>query len=211
MPLRKLTGMERQGLEAEFEELTQRRDELQRLLSDRKELLKALKKELKALRKKFNDPRRTRIQSDEERAEETQQVEEIIAEVEEEEAVVEFTQKGYVRRYSQRSYQRRQARLEPDTDPKLHPTEDDLTIQIEPALSTQEVLSLTRDGRAFTVGVEAIPSNPRQGKGVPLVNLLPDSVPADADAVVAQFVLREELLDYDLILVSQKGKVKRAP
>jgi DNA gyrase subunit A len=151
MPLRKLTGMERQGLETEFEELTQRRDELQNLLADRKELLKALKKELRSLRKKFNDPRRTRIQSDEERAEETQQVEEIIAEVEDEESVVEFTQKGYVRRYSQRSYQRRQARLEADTDPTLHPTEDDPIVQVEPALTTQEVLTLTRDGRAFTV------------------------------------------------------------
>ncbi len=211
MPLRKLTGMERQGLASEFEELTQRRDELQRLLSNRKELLKALKKELRTLRKKFNDPRRTRIQSDEAWAEETQQVEEIIAEVEEENAVVEFTQKGYVRRYAQRSYQRRQARMEADTDPKLHPTEDDPIVQVEPALITQEVLTLTRDGRAFTVAVGDILPPPRQGKGVPLVNLLPDSVPAEADAIVAQFVLRDDLMEHDLILVTQKGKVKRAP
>jgi len=56
-----------------------------------------------------------------------------------------------------------------------------------------------------------IPPPPRQGKGVPLVNLLPDSVPAEADAIVAQFVLREDLMEHDLILVTQKGKIKRAP
>lgn len=211
MPLRKLTGMERQSLETEFEDLTQRRDELQHLLADRQALLKALKKALKAIRKTFNDPRRTRIQSEAERAEETQQREDSMAEEEEEATVVEFTQRGYVRRYSQRSYQRRQARLEVDTNPQLHPTDEDLTVQVEAALTRQEVLSITRDGRAFTISVGDIPPPPRQGKGVPLVNLLPDSVPADAEAVVAQFILREEWIDHDLILVTQKGKIKRAP
>ncbi|MGB3136853.1 MAG: DNA gyrase subunit A [Nodosilinea sp.] len=211
MPLRKLTGLERQGLETDFTELAQRRSELQNLLADRKELLKAMKKELRSLRKKFSDPRRTRIQTEAERAEESQQLEEIIAETVEEEVVVEFSQKGYVRQYSQRSYQRRQARLETDTNSKLHAIEDDPVVQVEVALTTQEVLSLTRDGRAFTVGVDSIPANPRQGKGAPLVNLLPSSVPSDADAIVAQFVIRDDLLEHDLILVTRKGKIKRAP
>ncbi|MBW4461919.1 MAG: DNA gyrase subunit A [Nodosilinea sp. WJT8-NPBG4] len=211
MPLRKLTGMERQGLENDFAELSQRRDDLARLLADRKELLKAMKKELKALKKKFNDPRRTRIQTDAERAEETQQVEEIIAETVEEATVVEFTQKGYVRRFSQKSYQRRQARLEVDPDPKLHEVDDDPVVQVEAALTTHELLTLTRDGRAFTVAVGAVPANPRQGKGAPLVQLLPGSVPSAADAIVARFVLRDDLLEHDLILVTRKGKIKRAP
>ncbi len=116
-----------------------------------------------------------------------------------------------MRRYSQRSYQRRQARLDTDTNPKLHEAEEDLTIQVEAAVTTQEVLTLTRDGRAFTVSVEDIPANPRQGKGVPLVNLLPDSVPSDADAVVAQLIISDANLDRDLILVTRKGKIKRAP
>lgn len=211
MPLRKLTGMERQGLETEFEEFSQRRDQLQQLLADRRELLKAMKRELRALKKKFSDPRRTRIQTEAEREEESQQVEEIIAEAVEEDTVVEFSQKGYVRRYSQRSYQRRQARLEPDSNPKLHGAEDDLVVQVEAAVTTQELLTLTRNGKAYTVMVDNIPANLRQGKGIPLVNLLPDSVPADADAVVAQLIISEATLEQDLILVTRKGKIKRAP
>ncbi|MBE9157766.1 DNA gyrase subunit A [Nodosilinea sp. LEGE 06152] len=211
MPLRKLTGMERQGLATEADELIQRRDELNRLLSDRKELLKAMKKELKALKKKFSDPRRTRIQTDAERAEESQQVEEIIAETVEEATVVEFTQKGYVRRFSPKAYQRRQARLEVDTSAKLHEVDDDPVVQVEAALTTHELLTLTRDGRAFTVDVETVPTNPRQGRGSPLVQLLPGSVPSAADAIVAQFVIREDLLEHDLILVTRRGKIKRAP
>jgi DNA gyrase subunit A len=61
MPLRRLTGLERQNLQQEFDELTAKIQALQSLLNDRKELLKALKQELKKLKKQHGDARRTRI------------------------------------------------------------------------------------------------------------------------------------------------------
>jgi DNA gyrase subunit A len=61
MPMRRITGLERQKLQAEYEELTGRIGELENLLSDRHELLKSLKKELRSLKRKFADPRRTKI------------------------------------------------------------------------------------------------------------------------------------------------------
>ena len=61
MPLRRITGLEKQKLEHEGEELEARIGQLQTLLGDRKELLKALKKELRSLKRRFNDPRRTKI------------------------------------------------------------------------------------------------------------------------------------------------------
>ncbi|CAN1210389.1 DNA topoisomerase (ATP-hydrolyzing) [Tumidithrix helvetica PCC 7403] len=61
MPLRRLTGMERQSLQAEMQELQQQISRLEGLLGDRRELLKALKKELRNLKKKHGDDRRTRI------------------------------------------------------------------------------------------------------------------------------------------------------
>jgi DNA gyrase subunit A len=211
MPLRKLTGLEHQQLEDEFQEKTQQRADLQRLLSDRKELLKAMKKELRSLKKKFSDERRTRIQTEEERAEETQQLEEIIAEEVEEEAVLEFTQKGYVRRSSPRSYQRRQAKLTDESNPKLHEVEDDVVLQVEKALTTQELLTITRDGKAYTLAVNDIPVTQRQSRGAPLVNLLPGSVPADADVVATQMLLTDDILHREMIMVTRQGKIKRVP
>jgi DNA gyrase subunit A len=61
MPMRRLTGMERQNLANELAELQGKIAGLQKLLQDRKELLKSMKKDLRALRKKYADPRRTRI------------------------------------------------------------------------------------------------------------------------------------------------------
>ncbi len=61
MPMRRLTGMERQNLANEAEEQATKIAGFQKLLQDRKELLKSMKKDLRTLRKKFSDPRRTRI------------------------------------------------------------------------------------------------------------------------------------------------------
>jgi DNA gyrase subunit A len=61
MPMRRLTGLEKQKLEKEAEELTAHIAELRKLLDDRNELLKYLKKELRGLKKKFGDARRTKI------------------------------------------------------------------------------------------------------------------------------------------------------
>jgi DNA gyrase subunit A len=61
MPMRRLTGMERQNLANELTELQGKIAGLNKLLQDRRELLKSMKKDLRALRKKHADPRRTRI------------------------------------------------------------------------------------------------------------------------------------------------------
>ncbi|HEY9762203.1 MAG TPA: DNA gyrase subunit A, partial [Trichocoleus sp.] len=209
MPLRRLTGLERQNLDKEFEELTTQRNELNLLLSDRKELLKTLKKELRSLKKKFNDPRRTRIQSAAAIAEESQQLAGMMAETVEEEAILEFTQKGYVRRSSPRAYQRRQKQGSEDL--RTLQEVEDVVLQVESALTSQELLALTRDGRAFTVKVSDIPQTQRQAKGVPLVRLLPDSVPSEAGAVVRQLLLTEAALAQDLVVVTRQGRIKRVP
>jgi DNA gyrase subunit A len=61
MPMRRLTGLERQNLANEAEEQATKIAGFQKLLQDRKELLKSMKKDLRALRKRFADPRRTKI------------------------------------------------------------------------------------------------------------------------------------------------------
>lgn len=210
MPLRRLTGLERQKLQDDHDELSAHRDELQRLLGDRNELLKALKKELRALKKKFGDERRTRIQTEAERLEETEQLAEILAEHHEEDVILEFSQKGYVRRSSPKSYQRRQARQNEAEAQEFQEVED-VTLQVEAANTTQELLVLTRDGKAFTVTIGDIPQAQRQSKGVPLVSLLPNSVGNEPGAIAAQLVITEEALNHDLILLTHQGRIKRVP
>lgn len=132
MPLRRLTGLEQQKLQAELEQLSQRQKELRKLLSDRHELLKALKKDLRTLKRKYGDERRTQIVVSEknslagkntgskktqpgkkgERAKTARTKSSKRAEPaldlgsKPEDTVVEFTYRGYVKRISPESFER---------------------------------------------------------------------------------------------------------
>ncbi|NER82658.1 MAG: DNA topoisomerase IV, partial [Leptolyngbya sp. SIO1D8] len=79
------------------------------------------------------------------------------------------------------------------------------------AITTQELLVLTREGKAYTLSVGDIPTAQRQSKGIPLVNLLPNSVPSEAGMVVAHFVLTDEVLTHDLVMLTRLGRIKRVP
>ncbi|MGJ3253708.1 MAG: DNA gyrase subunit A [Elainellaceae cyanobacterium] len=212
MPLRRLTGLERQKLQTEFDELSERMQTLTELLTNRREFFKALKKDLRTLKKKFGDPRRTRIQSEAERAEESERLAEIAAAeaAAEEDVVLEVTQQGYVRRYSRKSYERRQARQDSQESHSLEESSDTI-IQVEAATTGQEILALTRSGRAYTVMVGDIPPTSRNSKGTPLVTMLPPSVQGDPEAIAAQFIHSPDNEQDDLIIVTRRGRIKRLP
>jgi DNA gyrase subunit A len=211
MPLRRLTGLERQNLQQEFDELLDRMEELHRLLDDRKELMKALKKDLRALKKRYADPRRTRLVTAEEQAEETAQLAEIVEEEGELEAVLEFTQRGYVRRSSPKAFQRKQAK-QGDLPSREPMTSDDFVSLVEMATTEQELLMLTRSGKAYTVKVSDIPVTTRQSKGTPLVSLLPSNAQGDPETIVTQFVLYpDDLETLDLVMLTRQGRIKRLP
>ncbi len=210
MPLRRLTGLEQQKLRDEAAELGDRIAQLQTLVEDRDVLMKSLKKELRALKKKFNDPRRTRIQTIAERDEEEKMLADIAAEESEIEFVVEITRKGYIRRSALKAYKSRKAKKD---EPSQQLAEfDDVTIQTEITNATQEILVLTRDGKAYSVNISDVPMTAqRQSKGVPLINLLPPSVGSVPDSVVTHIVLNEERLAQQLIVISLQGRIKRLP
>jgi DNA gyrase subunit A len=210
MPLRRLTGLERQKLQTDFDQLTQRMQELQELLSNRREFLKVLKKDLRALKRKYSDSRRTRIQTEAERAKESKLAEAIAEEVEvEQEVVLEFTHRGYVRRLSPKAFKRQQANQEAQDAPTL--TEGDFTVKVQTATTKQEVLILTRSGKAYTTAVGDIPQTPRNSKGTPLITLLPAAAHGDPETIVDQFVLSDFVEGHDLLMLTRQGRIKRLP
>jgi DNA gyrase subunit A len=212
MPMRRLTGLEQENLQQEFNEITERMSELNTLLTNRKELLKSLKKDLRALKKQFADERRTRIITAEEQAEEANQLAAIAEEsaTDQQDVVLEFTQKGYVRRHSLKAFEKQQAKQE-EVPLNTWMEGQDFTMQTEPATTDQELLVLTKTGKAYTIKVADIPPTVRQSKGTPLITFIPSTPQGQPESLIAQYVLSEELLEMDLIMLTQQGKVKRLP
>lgn len=225
MPMRRLTGIEQENLQNEFDELTDRMADLERLLGDRRELLKSLKKDLRSLKKKYADDRRTRITPNpdpspalpEEGCAKKQQTEEsntqasfFEEEIEDEETVLELTQRGYVRRISVKSFQR-QSRNRNGDGPVTLTEGDDLVLQTQITSTAKEMIVLTRSGKAYSVRVGDIPQTSGRSKGTPLVTLLPPAAQSDPTGIVGHFMLPDQPQDKNLLILTQQGRVKRLP
>jgi DNA gyrase subunit A len=231
MPMRRLTGLERQNLQTEFEELTQRQQELQQLLGDRHELLKALKKELRSLKRKFGNDRRTRIFSAEgtvetdpetsstptpDKAEKSTKVQPSLLDSlpldlppQNEDVVLEFTHRGYVRRLTPSAWERQQKSNNAPTEDSFDATED-FSTRIQTAQTLQDLLLLTRDGKAYRLKIGDIPAaTGRNARGKPIVGLLPPSAQGDPDTCFNCFVRSDYPEDQQLLILTQQGKIKR--
>jgi DNA gyrase subunit A len=236
MPLRRLTGLERQNLEMEFNELTKKIEDLQALLGDRRELLKALKKELRSLKRKYGDPRRTRLVI-KETAKKIGEKGEVSGETKErgrekktnqslvmtplspvssppEDVTIEFTAKQYVRRTSVTESSRGRSR---DKGGQTEKTNDDFSVNVFATKTDKSLVVLTRFGKAYPLKVADIPSNGSRDRGSPLITLLSPSASKDGGGKVlpeigiTQFIWPDAIEDLDLVMLSHEGKIKRLP
>lgn len=211
MPLRRLTSLEQQNLQQEFEQLTEQINLLRRLLSDRKELLKALKKDLRSLKRKYSDTRRTKLVpfSVEARKPEdkgkvrqlTEDEESPQSHVPSEETILEFTQRGYVRRILPNGKK---------TKAENGLNENDFIIQTELTDTEKDLLVLTSGGKVYPVRVGDIPViTGRSPKGTPLITMLSNTAQGTQEAVVNRFVLPENAETSQMILLTKQGRIKR--
>lgn len=233
MPMRRLTGLERQNLQSELDELTAKIQELQRLLGDRRELLKALKKELRSLKRKYADPRRTRLinaasctgngepqvvgkkNSTTKATDTSLPAPQILLPVQEaEETIVEFTHKQYVRRLPPGDRPRSKSREK--SVPVLEKNED-FIVTAQLTKTDRNLVILTPSGKAYPLKVADIPTSSGRDRGTPIVSLLSPSATKESagrafsEITVAHFILPENSEATDLVTLTQQGKIKRLP
>ncbi len=224
MPLRRLTGLEQQNLQQEEEQLNQQVQLLRQLLSDRRELLKALKKDLRSLKRKYADSRRTKLANSTQESLVTSQESEVRKQTQTKskspaqseepsstqnqryvEAVLEFTQRGYVRR-SAVSGQRSARKLKAENGMP----DNDLIIQTDIAKTEQDLVVLTSGGKVYPIQVGDIPPITRaSSRGTPLISLLPSAAYSGTETVVSHFFLPENPETAQMIMLTQMGRIKR--
>ncbi|MBD2497001.1 DNA gyrase subunit A [Nostoc sp. FACHB-280] len=214
MPLRRLTSLEQQNLQQEFEQLTSQIALLQNLLSDRRELLKSLKKDLRSLKRKYGDSRRTKLApsvaeelpksktAEGSRSRKTEEIEEIsTAEQPAEEAILEFTHRGYVRRLATTGKKSKVENGLPDND---------FLIQTELTDTNQDLLILTSGGKVYPVRVGEIPlTTGRSPRGTPLITTLTTTAQGSQEPVVSRFLLPADFDSKQMILLTKQGRIKR--
>jgi len=200
MRLGRLTGLEREKLEAEYKELWVLTDYLEGLLADEKKLMAAITDELRQIREDFADERRTQIVDAEG---------EILTEalIDQEDMVVTRTHLGYIKRTPVREYEAQGRGGRGITGATS--TEGDFIVDMFAGSTHDHLLLFTDKGRAYYKKVYELPEGARTAKGRPIVNVLDLQ---DGEQVVAMLPFTDEQFNRDdayVFFATQSGTVKK--
>ncbi len=199
MRLKALQGLDREKLQAEFDELQKRIAYFQELLAEPAKLRAVLREELVAIRDKFGDKRKTEIQEIEDEID----IEDLI---EEEDCAFTISNQGYVKRMPVDTY-RTQGRGGRGVNAQ-NLKEEDFVKTLIVASTHDHMLFFTDRGRVHHRKGYQIPEAGRTARGTAMVNVLP----LEADEHVTAFVTTREFDENEyLMMVTRQGTVKRIP
>jgi len=197
MRLRALTGLEREKLENEFDELMKKIEEYKAILADRKLLLGVIKQEISTIAVKYGDERRTGIGFDEFDI----SMEDMIPV---ENTVVALTHMGYVKRMTIDNFKSQQRGGKGIKG--IQTIDDDYIEDLFMATTHHYLMFFTNKGRVYRIKAYEIPESGRTSRGTAIVNLLQLLPEEKITAVIA---IRQFDEDTYLFMATKHGLVKK--
>ena len=197
MRLRALTGLEREKLEAEYEELKKTIAYLKEILADEKKLLGVIKDEITVISDKYGDDRRTSIGFDEYDID----MEDLIPR---KNAVVTMTKLGYIKRMDPENF-RSQHRGGKGIK-GMETIDNDYIDRMFMTTTHQYIMFFTNTGRVYRMKCYEIPEASRTSRGTAIVNIIqlqPD------EKITAIIPLEDADDDKYLVMATKKGIIKR--
>ncbi|EGQ3545252.1 DNA gyrase subunit A [Staphylococcus pseudintermedius] len=200
MRLRRLTGLERDKIEQEYNDLIAYIAELEAILADEEKLLELVREELTEIKEKFGDDRRTEIQLG---GIDQLEDEDLIPE---EQIVITLSHNNYIKRLPTSTY-RAQNRGGRGVQ-GMNTLDDDFVSQLVTTSTHDHVLFFTNKGRVYKLKGYEVPELSRQSKGIPIVNV----IELDQDEVISTMIAVKDLDSEEdfLVFVTKKGLIKRS-
>ncbi len=197
MRLRTLTGLERDKLEKEYQELQLRIAELKAILADEKKLLMVIKEEILIIAEKYGDDRRTKIGFDAEDI----SVEDMIPD---EPMVIAMTNLGYIKRMSVSNFKSQHRGGKGIKG--MQTLEEDYIEDLLMTTNHRYILFFTNLGKVYRLKAYEIPEAGRTARGTAIVNLLQI---APGEKVTAIISLKEYKEGRYLFMATKQGMVKK--
>lgn len=197
MKLRRLTGLEREKIEAELKELREKIDYYKRLLSDKDLVKQVIKEELTEIKEKFSSARITKITDEAKDLD----VEDLIAE---EEVAITVTKAGYVKRLPVATY--RQQKRGGKGMQGVNLKEADFVEHLFISSTHAYLLFFSSRGRVYRLKAYEVPEASRHARGTAIVNVLPLEKGETIAAVIATKDFPE---DEYLMFATSSGMVKK--
>lgn len=200
MRLQRLTGLERDKIEAEYKDILSKIEHFNAILSTPQMVLDIIKEDLVEIRDKYADARRTEITFDEDDID----LDELIAR---EDMVVTLTHYGYIKRISLETYRAQKRGGRGIT--AMSTREEDFAEQVFVTCTHNQLLFFTNKGKVYMKKCYQIPEAGRTAKGTAIVNMLnldPD------EKISAVFPIESEIeKNSNLVIVTKGGVIKKTP
>ena len=200
MRLRALTGLERDKLKDEYDELEKKIAYYNEILADTKKMLGVIKSEIDVIADKYADDRLTKFGYDD-----SIEDEDLIPD---DDIVIAATRLGYVKRMSPENF--KQQNRGGKGIKGMQTINDDIIEDLFMATNHHYIMFFTNTGRCFRIKAYNIPEASRTSRGTALVNLL--QLGSD-EHVTASFALTDDYPSSDqyLLLATKNGMVKKTP
>ena len=200
MQLRRLAALERQKIEDEYKQLMTLIEELEDLLANPHKILEIIRTDLNEVADKYGDPRRTRIAPDAEMDLSDESL------VQDEPVFISITNRGYIKRVSDGAY-RRQGRGGRGVIGQSMRGEDEVSFFVR-AGTLDTILFFTDKGKVYSERAYELPEESRQGRGIPLVNII-NLEPEET--VTAVLPVENFAQGKYCAMATRLGRVKRVP
>ena len=199
MRLARLTGLERDKLLAEYQELEKSIAYYKSLLADESLLMGVIKQEMADIRDKFADERRTELTVLEGEID----IEDLI---QSDDMVVTMTHLGYVKRLPKSTYRAQHRGGKGVTG--MATREEDFAERLIIVNTHEEIMFFTNRGRVYSLKCYQIPEAGRTARGMAIVNLL--QLGGD-EKVTAMIPVPRDIDDHYLVMMTKNGMIKRTP
>ena len=195
--LQRLTGLEREKIEEEYQETLKAIEEYKAILADNQKILNIIKEELTAVKEKYGDDRRTKLTIDTSEID----VEDLIAE---EDVVITLTHNNYIKRMPLDTY-RRQNRGGKGIK-GMGTKETDFVENLLITTTHHTILFFTTRGRVYSLKAYEIAESSRTAKGTAIINLLQLD---QGEKITAVIQVKGFDPDRYLFMATRKGIVKK--
>lgn len=199
MRLRALTGLEREKLLNEYQELEKRIAELRGILADENKLLTVIKEEIQLISDKYGDDRRTKIGYDEF----DMSAEDLIPD---EDVVVAITNLGYIKRMSSDNFKSQNRGGKGIKG--MQTIDEDYIEELLMTTTHHYMMFFTNTGRVYRLKTYEIPEAGRTARGTAIVNLIQLQ---PGEKITATVPMKEFDEDKFLFMATKNGMVKRTP
>ena len=201
MQLRRLTGLERDAIENELNELLKAIKRFEEILADEKEILAIIKAELLEMKERYGDERRSKIINHELGKFSDEEL------IPEEDTVILLTTENYIKRTLVSEYRRQNRGGKGKRG--MTTKEEDVIAQLVPANTHDWLLFFTNKGRVFRLKAYEVPAASLQAKGVAAVNLLQLQPEEKITSIINH--AKDASDDGYLFMATSKGTVKKTP